>query len=179
MPIAGGKSSSFPAAAIRTSPRSRGITIPLKHTLVKSHTSRNRVHRAAWNELDVSILSLFKCVCRIILTSRTQAKIARVRAHTLAGSTRTAPFSLSPSALSPFLRPCRFPSFSPPLTSSPLSRPSRPPHRRCRCTRKKAHARAREEEPRGPRRVNQIAVCARQTTRRVATPSFPRCHRGM
>jgi len=29
-------------------------------------------------EVDVSILSLFKCVCRIILTSYTQAKRARV-----------------------------------------------------------------------------------------------------
>jgi len=48
-------------------------------TSIKSHTSHaDNSHSDGEREVDVSILSLFKCVCRIILTSYTQAKRARV-----------------------------------------------------------------------------------------------------
>lgn len=50
-----------------------------KRTSIKSHTSHaDNSHSGGGREVDVSILSLFKCVCRIILTSYTQAKRARV-----------------------------------------------------------------------------------------------------
>jgi len=129
--------------------------------------------------VNVSILSLFKCVCRIILTSYTQAKRARVhpcsRASAFSLPSSCLPLSLSPSSLS--LPP-------PPLCLLFLSRfflvslTLRPTHPRAL-----AHARAREsariqtrvrkrEEAKWRSGVNQIALCARQTTPGDATLFF-------
>jgi len=120
--------------------------------------------------VNVSILSLFKCVCRIILTSYTRAKRARVHP-----CSRASAFSIPSSSL------LLSPTPSLPVYSSRVSFSC---HRHCdshihargsACTR--TRVRKREEEVEGASESNRVVCSANDARRRDAFLSRTRNER--
>jgi len=135
-------------------------------TSIKSHTSHaDNSHSDGEREVDVSILSLFKCVCRIILTSYTQAKRARVHPCSRASAVSLRLF-LSIYASVPF---------SPSLSLSLLSYacdttiyilPSFPYTYRCVCVKSRTYIRVKTGRTEGASESNRVVCLANDARRR-------------